>query len=62
LIVDELTYVQLLIYIAFQAGLTFMQEIGERFEFSYSAVGQRDKIIKEMLNRDKGIERKYQQI
>jgi len=38
------------------------QEIGEKFGLTYSAVSQRVSVIKEMFNKDKGIERKYQQI
>jgi len=52
----------LLIYIAWQLGVTTNQEIGEKFGLGYSAVSQRVKIIKEMLKKDKGLERKYRQI
>ncbi len=52
----------LLIYIAWQLGVTTNQEIAEKFGLSYSAVSQRVRIIKEMLYKDKGLERKYRQI
>ena len=52
----------LLIYVSWQLGVATNQEIGEKFGLSYSAVSQRVKIIKEMLNKDKGLERKYRQI
>ena len=52
----------LLIYIAWQLGVFTNQQIGEKFGLSYSAVSQRVKIIKEMLNKEKEIERKYRQI
>jgi len=52
----------LLIYIAWQLGVTTNQEIGEIFGLSYSAVSQRVRIAKELLNKDKGLERKYRQI
>jgi REP element-mobilizing transposase RayT len=52
----------LLIYVSWQLGVATNQEIGEKFGLSYSAVSQRVKIIKEMLNKDKELERKYRQI
>ena len=52
----------LLIYISWQLGVTTNAEIGEKFGLSYSAVSQRVKIIKEMLNKDKELEGKYRQI
>jgi putative transposase len=52
----------LLIYVSWQLGVTTNQEIGEKFGLSYSAVSQRVRIIKEMLNKDKELERKYRQI
>jgi len=52
----------LLIYITWQLGVFTNQQIGEKFGLSYSAVSQRVKIIKEMLNKDKEVERKYRQI
>jgi len=52
----------LLIYIAWQLGVTTNQEIGEKFGLSYSAVSQRVKIIKEMLKKDKELARKCRQI
>ena len=52
----------LLIYIAWQLGVFTNQQIGEKFGLSYSAVSQRVKIIKEMFNKDKEIERKYRRI
>jgi chromosomal replication initiation ATPase DnaA len=38
------------------------QEIGEKFGLTYSAVSQRISVIKEMLNKDKELERKYRPI
>jgi REP element-mobilizing transposase RayT len=52
----------LLIYIAWQLGVAGNQKIGEMFGISYSAVSQRVRIAKEMLNKDKAVERKYRQI
>ena len=52
----------LLIYIAWQIGVTTNQEIGEKFGLSYSAVSQRVRIVKELLNKDEELERKYRQI
>jgi chromosomal replication initiation ATPase DnaA len=52
----------LLIYIAWQLGVFTNQQIGENFGLSYSAVSQRVKIIKDMFNKDKEIERKYRHI
>jgi len=52
----------LLIYISWQLGVTTNAEIGEKFGLGYSAVSQRVKIIKEMLDKDKELEGKYRQI
>ena len=52
----------LLIYIAWQLGVATNQDIGEKFGLTYSAVSQRVRVIKEMLNKDKELERKYRQI
>jgi chromosomal replication initiation ATPase DnaA len=52
----------LLIYIAWQLGVATNQEIGEKFGLTYSAVSQRVRVIKEMLNKDKEFERKYRRI
>ena len=52
----------LLIYIAWQLGVATNQEIGEKFELTYSAVSQRVSVIKEILNKDKELERKYEHI
>jgi chromosomal replication initiation ATPase DnaA len=52
----------LLIYIAWQLGVATNQEIGEKFGLTYSAVSQRVSVIKEMLNKDKGLARKYRHI
>ncbi|MHC4457550.1 MAG: hypothetical protein ACYS0I_10755 [Planctomycetota bacterium] len=38
------------------------QQIGEKFGRTYSAVNQRVSVIKEMLNQDKELERKYRRI
>jgi chromosomal replication initiation ATPase DnaA len=52
----------LLIYIAWQLGVATNQQIGEKFGLTYSAVSQRVSVIKEMLNKDKELERKYRHI
>ncbi len=52
----------LLIYIAWQLGLATNQKIGEKFGLTYSAVSQRVSGIKEKLNKDKELARKYRQI
>jgi REP element-mobilizing transposase RayT len=52
----------LLIYIAWQSGVATNQEIGEKFGLTYSAVSQRVSVIKEMLNTDKELERKYRHV
>ena len=52
----------LLIFIAWQLGVTTNKEIGELFGISYSAVSQRVRIVKELLNKDEELERKYRQI
>ena len=52
----------LLIYIAWQLGVATNQQIGEKFGLTYSAVSQRVRVIKEILNKNKGLERKYQRI
>lgn len=49
----------LLIYIAWQLGMVTNREIGEKFGLTYSAVSQRVRVIKEMLSKDKELERKY---
>jgi REP element-mobilizing transposase RayT len=52
----------LLIYIVWQLGVATNQEIGEKIGLTYSAVSQRVRVIKELLNKDKEIERKYRRI
>ena len=52
----------LLIYIAWQLGVATNQEIGEKFGLTYSAVSQRVSVVKELLNKDKKLERKYRHI
>jgi len=52
----------LLIYIAWQLGLVTNREIGEKFGLTYSAVSQRVRVIKEMLSKNKELERKYRHI
>ena len=47
----------LLIYIAWQLAVANSQEIGEKFGLTYSAVCQRVKVIKEMLYKDKDLDR-----
>jgi DNA-binding transcriptional ArsR family regulator len=38
------------------------RQIGEKFGLTYSAVSQRVSVIKEMLYKDKELERKYRRI
>jgi chromosomal replication initiation ATPase DnaA len=52
----------LLIYIVWQLGVATNPEIGEKFDLTYSAVSQRVRVIKELLNKDKEIERRYRRI
>ena len=52
----------LLIYIAWQLGVASNQQIGEKFGLTYSSVSQRASVIKEKLNKDKALARKYQHI
>ena len=52
----------LLIYLAWQLGVATNQQIGEKFGLTYSARSQRISVIKEMLNKDKELERKYRHI
>ena len=52
----------LLIYVAWQFGVATNQDIGEKFGLTYSAVSQRVRVIKEMLNKDRELERKYRRI
>ena len=49
----------LLIYIAWQLGVATNQQIGEKFGLTYSAVSQRVRVVKEKLNKDRKLERKY---
>jgi hypothetical protein len=48
--------------IAWQLGVATNQEIGEKFGLTYSAVSQRVSVIKEILNKDRELERKHQHI
>jgi len=53
----------LLIYIAWQLGVATNQQIGEKFGLTYySSVSQRARVIKEKLNKDKALARKYQHV
>jgi REP element-mobilizing transposase RayT len=52
----------MLIYIAWQLGVATNQEIGEKFGLTYSAVSQRVSVTKEMLNKDKQLQKKYRNI
>jgi len=52
----------LLIYIAWQLGVATNQQIGEKFGLTYSSVSQRASVIKENLNKDKALAKKYQHI
>ena len=47
----------LLIYIAGQLGVAGNQQMGEKFELTYSAVSQRVSVIKEILNKDKQLQK-----
>ena len=52
----------MLIYMIWQLGVVTNQEIGQKFGLTYSAVSQRVRVIKELLNKDKKLERKFQHI
>jgi len=52
----------LLIFIAWQLGVATNQQIGEKFGLTYSSVSQRARVIKESLNKDKVLARKYNHI
>jgi putative transposase len=52
----------LLIFIAWHLGVATNQQIGEKFGLTYSSVSQRARVIKEKLNKDKALARKYQHI
>ncbi|MHC4639066.1 MAG: hypothetical protein ACYTBV_16435 [Planctomycetota bacterium] len=52
----------LLVYIAWKLGVATNHQIGEKFGLTYSAVSQRVRVIKEMLNKDEELERKYRRI
>ena len=52
----------LLIYIAWQLGVATNQRIGDKFGLTYSSVSQRARVIKENLNKDKVLARKYHHI
>jgi REP element-mobilizing transposase RayT len=52
----------LLIYVVWQMGMASNQEIGDQFGLTYSAVSQRVKVIREILDKDKKLAAKYQHI
>jgi putative transposase len=52
----------LLVYIAWQLGVATNQQIGEKFGLTYSSVSQRARVVKENLNKDKALARKYRHI
>ncbi len=49
----------LLIYIAWQLGVATNQQISEKFGLTYSSVSQRARVVKENLNKDKALQKKY---
>ncbi len=49
----------LLIYITWQLGVATNRQIGDKFGLTYSAVSQCVRVVKEKLNKDKDLERKY---
>jgi hypothetical protein len=49
----------LLIYIDWQLGVATNQQLGEKFRLTFLAISQRVRVIKEKLNKDKGLARKY---
>jgi hypothetical protein len=51
-----------MIYSIWELGVDTNQQIGEKFGLTNSAVSQRVSVIKEMLNKDKELERKYRHI
>ena len=52
----------LLIYLVWQLGVATNQQIGDQFGLTYSAVSQRVGVIKQMLDKNKDLKRKYTQI
>jgi chromosomal replication initiation ATPase DnaA len=51
-----------LIYTAWQLGVATNQQIGEKFGLTYSSVSQRARVIKEKLQKDKSLPKKYQHL
>ncbi|UCE56733.1 MAG: hypothetical protein JSV31_15185 [Desulfobacterales bacterium] len=52
----------LLIYLIWQLGVVTNERIGEKFGLTYSAVNRRVRIFKEMLDKDKRLQRKFKQV
>ncbi len=52
----------LLIYIAWQFGVATNQQIGQKFGLTYSSVSQRARVVKENIDKDKVLARKYHHI
>lgn len=52
----------LLIYQMWQLGRMTNQEIGEKFGLTYSAVGRKVSISKDLFSQNKVIQNKYNQI
>ena len=52
----------LLIYVVWQMGIASNQEIGDQFGLTYSAVSQRVRVIREMLDKDEKLAAKYRKI
>jgi len=52
----------LLIYLIWQSGVATNRQIGEKFGLTYSAVSRRVGIFKEMLRKDRAVQKRYNRI
>ena len=52
----------LLIYLTWQLGVATNQQIGEKFGLTYSAVSRRVGIFKDMLRKDKALQKRFNKI
>jgi REP element-mobilizing transposase RayT len=52
----------LLIYLIWRLGVVTNEQIGEKFGLTYSAVSQRVRVFKQMLEQDKALQRKFDNI
>ena len=52
----------LLVYLIWQLGVATNQQIGEKFGLTYSADSRRVGIFKDMLNKDKALQKRFKKI